>query len=185
MTAIAANPDYQEIAVRMVDEGIPIRVIARSLFVDMDDLREVVDRAVTDGRLLAVTRDDWPPGTLRQNRLPDHSTQMTDEFLAAKCGRMFHLTSREALLLVALLRRTEASKEQLLQFIYAGADDAPEIKIIDVFICKVRKKLKDAGILIETMWGRGYFIPGDARRRVFDMIEAYDMQPVEGDGGGI
>jgi two-component system cell cycle response regulator CtrA len=50
------------------------------------------------------------------------------------------------------------SKEMFLNQLYGGMDE-PEIKIIDVFICKLRKKLSDASggkNYIETIWGRGY-----------------------------
>jgi DNA-binding response OmpR family regulator len=39
--------------------------------------------------------------------------------------------------------------------------DEPELKIIDVFVCKLRKKLADAtggSHYIETVWGRGYVL---------------------------
>jgi two-component system cell cycle response regulator CtrA len=60
------------------------------------------------------------------------------------------------------------SKEMLLTQMYTGSiDEEPEMKIIDVFVCKLRKKLTDihpdAGRLIETVWGRGYRLPGEAR----------------------
>ena len=54
------------------------------------------------------------------------------------------------------------SKESILQGAYqltAFADkDLPEIKIIDVYICKLRKKIKPLGLNIETSWGRGYYL---------------------------
>jgi two-component system cell cycle response regulator CtrA len=72
-----------------------------------------------------------------------------------------HLTTHEYLILEALATgngRTQ-SKEMLLDHLYAGRDE-PELKIIDVFVCKLRKKLADmhggAGEFIETVWGRGY-----------------------------
>ena len=44
-----------------------------------------------------------------------------------------------------------------------GIDDEPEVKIIDVFVCKLRRKLSemhpDAEKFIETVWGRGYRLP--------------------------
>jgi two-component system cell cycle response regulator CtrA len=52
------------------------------------------------------------------------------------------------------------SKEQFLNHLYGGMDE-PESKIVDVFICKLRKKLATAtgGVAyIETMWGRGYVL---------------------------
>ena len=49
------------------------------------------------------------------------------------------------------------TKEAFLNHLYGGMDE-PEVKIIDVFICKLRKKLAQAGAnnLIGTVWGRGY-----------------------------
>jgi len=51
------------------------------------------------------------------------------------------------------------TKEAFLNHLYGGMDE-PEIKIIDVFICKLRKKLAQAGAdgLIGTIWGRGYIL---------------------------
>ena len=52
------------------------------------------------------------------------------------------------------------TKEMLLTGLYGGMDE-PEIKIIDVFVCKLRKKLADASggkEYIETIWGRGYLL---------------------------
>ena len=47
-----------------------------------------------------------------------------------------------------------------LNHLYGGMDE-PELKIIDVFICKLRKKLAaaiDGDNYIETVWGRGYVL---------------------------
>ena len=51
------------------------------------------------------------------------------------------------------------TKEAFLNHLYGGMDE-PEMKIIDVFVCKLRKKLAQAGggNLIGTVWGRGYMI---------------------------
>jgi two-component system cell cycle response regulator CtrA len=51
------------------------------------------------------------------------------------------------------------TKEAFLNHLYGGMDE-PEMKIIDVFICKLRKKLQQAGAdnLIGTVWGRGYML---------------------------
>ena len=50
------------------------------------------------------------------------------------------------------------TKEMFLNAMYSGMDE-PEIKIIDVFMCKLRKKLAEASggkNYVETVWGRGY-----------------------------
>jgi two-component system cell cycle response regulator CtrA len=70
------------------------------------------------------------------------------------------LTGREycILELLCLRKGTIVTKEMLLGHLYRGRD-APELKIIDVFVCHLRKKLTQATggkHYIETVWGRGY-----------------------------
>lgn len=77
-------------------------------------------------------------------------------------GSMVALTGKEYAMLemLALRKGLTCSKEQIMNRLYGGRDE-PELKIIDVFICKLRKKLRDAGAdLIETVWGRGYVLRG-------------------------
>jgi two-component system, cell cycle response regulator CtrA len=83
----------------------------------------------------------------------DHKTVQMD-------GAQVHLTGKEyqMLELLSLRKGTTLSKEMFLNHLY-GDTDEPNVKIIDVFICKLRKKLDIAndGInYIETIWGRGY-----------------------------
>jgi two-component system cell cycle response regulator CtrA len=72
-----------------------------------------------------------------------------------------HLTGKEyaILELLALRKGVVLTKEVFLNHLYGGIDE-PEVKIIDVFICKLRKKLATAGgaDLIGTVWGRGYVL---------------------------
>ena len=76
-------------------------------------------------------------------------------------GQPVHLTGKEyAILELLVLRRGMVlTKEAFLSHLYGGIDE-PEMKIIDVFICKLRKKLAQAGAgsLIGTVWGRGYMM---------------------------
>jgi two-component system cell cycle response regulator CtrA len=73
-----------------------------------------------------------------------------------------HLTGKEyqMLELLSLRKGTTLTKEMFLNHLYGGMDE-PELKIIDVFICKLRKKLAGATggeHHIETVWGRGYVL---------------------------
>ena len=73
-----------------------------------------------------------------------------------------HLTGKEygILELLSLRKGTTLTKEMFLNHLYGGMDE-PELKIIDVFVCKLRKKLSQASegeIYIETVWGRGYVL---------------------------
>jgi two-component system cell cycle response regulator CtrA len=77
-------------------------------------------------------------------------------------GARVHLTGKEyqMLELLSLRKGTTLTKEMFLNHLYGGMDE-PEGKIIDVFICKLRKKLaNDSGgkDYIETVWGRGYVL---------------------------
>jgi two-component system, cell cycle response regulator CtrA len=77
-------------------------------------------------------------------------------------GRSVHLTGKEyqMLELLSLRKGTTLTKEMFLNHLYGGMDE-PELKIIDVFICKLRKKLNTATggeNYIETVWGRGYVL---------------------------
>ena len=71
-----------------------------------------------------------------------------------------HLTGKEyaMLELLSLRKGTTLTKEMFLNHLYGGVDE-PELKIIDVFICKLRQKLRlacDGDSYIQTVWGRGY-----------------------------
>ena len=86
-------------------------------------------------------------------------------------GQRVHLTSKEyqMLELLSLRKGTTLTKEMFLNHLYGGMDE-PELKIIDVFICKLRKKLQAATggqHYIETVWGRGYVLrdPSNEPRR--------------------
>jgi two-component system, cell cycle response regulator CtrA len=77
-------------------------------------------------------------------------------------GNPVHLTGKEygILELLSLRKGTTLTKEMFLNHLYGGMDE-PELKIIDVFICKLRKKLSNATAgenYIETIWGRGYVL---------------------------
>ena len=77
-------------------------------------------------------------------------------------GSPVHLTGKEyqMLELLSLRKGTTLTKEMFLNHLYGGMDE-PELKIIDVFICKLRKKLSTATggkNYIETVWGRGYVL---------------------------
>ena len=77
-------------------------------------------------------------------------------------GQRVHLTGKEyqMLELLSLRKGTTLTKEMFLNHLYGGMDE-PELKIIDVFICKLRKKLAaatDGDHYIETVWGRGYVL---------------------------
>ena len=96
-------------------------------------------------------------------------------------GLPVHLTGKEyAILELLVLRKGMVlTKEAFLNHLYGGMDE-PEVKIIDVFICKLRKKLAMAGAdnLIGTVWGRGYMLRDPGAERVFVPPEAPAASPL-------
>lgn len=88
-------------------------------------------------------------------------------------SQQIHLTSKEyaILELLSLRKGSTLTKEMFLNHLYGGIDE-PELKIIDVFVCKLRKKLAESSggeNYIETVWGRGYVLK--------------EPEPVVGGGG--
>ena len=82
-------------------------------------------------------------------------------------SKPIHLTSKEygILELLSLRKGSTLTKEMFLNHLYGGIDE-PELKIIDVFVCKLRKKLTDESggeDYIQTVWGRGYVLKDPAR----------------------
>src|SRR5215470_641473 len=90
-----------------------------------------------------------------------------DKRAASVDDQPVHLTGKEygILELLSLRKGTTLTKEMFLNHLYGGKDE-PELKIIDVFVCHLRKKLAqatDGTHYIETVWGRGYRLcsPGE------------------------
>jgi len=97
-----------------------------------------------------------------------------DDRTVALAGTPLHLTLKEyeILALLAVRRGTTLTKEMLLTHLYGGIDE-PCLKIVDVFLCKLRKKLaavSQGQNYIETIWGRGYVLhdPAGQRRMSLD-----------------
>lgn len=91
--------------------------------------------------------------------LPENGDLHVDEAgIVVRAGRYACLTVQEFGVFEQLLRAKGAvlTKERLLANLYVHEADEAEIKIIDVFICKLRKKLSPLGVEIATVWGRGY-----------------------------
>ena len=85
-------------------------------------------------------------------------------------GKAVNVSGKEMIILEALAARfpNVVTTDQFLDALYSGMDE-PKAKIIDVFVCRVRKKVAPLGVDIQTVWGRGYalgvrpaLIKGDA-----------------------
>ncbi len=134
------------------------RVKGFSLGAD-DFITKPFDRAELVARVQAIVRRSkgFSESTLRLGSL-----QLNLGLREVHVGsQTVHLTGKEYAILELLVMRKGMvlTKEAFLNHLYGGMDE-PEMKIIDVFICKLRKKLAlaGAGDVINTVWGRGYTV---------------------------
>jgi len=132
----------------------------KALTAGADDVVECdIDREELIARIRAVVRRNrgFSQSALRVGDL----TLNVDQHDVTANGMRVPLTAKEfAILELLVLRRNMVmTKEAILAQLY-GSMDEPEIKIIDVFVCKIRNKLAKAGLpnVISTVWGRGYTI---------------------------
>ncbi len=173
------------IAVRMANEGIPIRAIARCTKISSADLREHFDEALDEGTIVQLPRDDWPVHGTRENRVPEYAKiGVDDALLVLNVVRLFGVTQQQACLLLVLMKRREVTRKMLHNVIESRRPHPKvetEPKIVDVIICKLRKRLEGFGLAIQTVWSCGYFMPPEHRRKALDMLNAYleDSQVVK------
>ena len=125
-----------------------------------DYVTKPFDRAELIARIHAVVRRSkgHSQSVIRTGKLSVNLDSKTVEV----DGSRVHLTGKEYAMieLLSLRKGTTLTKEMFLNHLYGGRDE-PEWKIIDVFICKLRKKLaltSGGEIYIETVWGRGYVL---------------------------
>ncbi|WP_374372668.1 response regulator transcription factor CtrA [Dongia sp.] len=125
-----------------------------------DYLTKPFDRRELIARLQAIVRRSkgHSDSVIKTGRLTVNLDTRTVEVES----QPLHLTGKEygILELLSLRKGTTLTKEMFLNHLYGGMDE-PELKIIDVFVCKLRKKLSTATggeNYIETVWGRGYVL---------------------------
>ena len=106
--------------------------------------------------------------------LRDRVEQLEKEIgLAAEVPLVAGLTKNESIIFGVLLNNLSPRKSTFMTALFSDRiDDPPDIKIIDVWICKMRHKLKPFGIEIKTVWGCGYAIPEASKTIARELITA-------------
>ncbi len=133
----------------------------KGLGVGADDyLTKPFDKRELVARIQAIVRRSkgHPDSIIQTGKLKVNLDARTVEVN----NQPLHLTGKEhgILVLLSLRKGATLTKEMFLNHLYGGMDE-PELKIIDVFVCKLRKKLSSAtggDNYIETVWGRGYVL---------------------------
>jgi two-component system, cell cycle response regulator CtrA len=125
-----------------------------------DYLTKPFDKRELVARIQAIVRRSQ--GHSQSSIATGKVTVNLDSRTVEVAGKPLHLTGKEygILELLSLRKGSTLTKEMFLNHLYGGMDE-PEVKIIDVFICKLRKKLQDAAggdNYLETVWGRGYVL---------------------------
>jgi hypothetical protein len=167
--------------IRAANEGIPTAAIARIVQRDFDDVCEHLTAALATGSISTMPKADWPPTGRWSDRLPTMPRSANAEDIEFQCSKIFHLTNLEAGFMMVLLRCERADKERLHGVIEqqrttrANQPNKMELtdpKMVDVMICKLRKKLKAANpeFLISTSWGKGYYIEPEVKTKIFALI---------------
>jgi DNA-binding response OmpR family regulator len=151
-----------QVAIRLADEGVPLRVIARTLHTPSDAIREQLHLARDAGRLVDLPKEDWPPGFPRDQRALQLSRMVVEDKQAVVVAlqKTFRLTATEISLMMLLLQHPTVPKSRI--------DLAT--KCIDVHIYNIRRRLRPFDIAIATLWGYGYQLSSDSRQRIMDLI---------------
>jgi DNA-binding response OmpR family regulator len=159
MTAATPAVDLQ---VRLADEGVPLRAIARATRIPSETVRDLLHQAREDGRLVELPREDWPPGFPRDQRALQLSRMVHENrdalFLAVQ--QVFNLTHTEVSLLMALIQSPSVLK----------ARQDMSNKTVEVHLCSLRKQLQPFAISISTLWGYGYQLTRENKHKVMDLI---------------
>jgi hypothetical protein len=173
-----------DVVILFARQGIPTETMSLALAVDIDSVERICLRAKETGELSTLpprhvprTRDEFRLALTSElintrAELAEAQRTIRDFRISADEPKvMFRsvagLTSCESALLATLVRRKRASKAVLYNAVYGDVaeQDRPGPKIIDVFVCKIRRKLQEYAsktgtdpVTLGTLWGTGYTI---------------------------
>ena len=179
------------IATRAANEGIPVAAIGRLLAQPFDLVSEALQEALGIGHISSMPRADWIPSQAWDKRAPPAPRGPTPEDIEFQCRNIFKLTGLEAGFVAVLLRFDHADKERLHGVIERRRRSRPQRvdaveetdpKMVDVIICKLRKKLRDVdpALIINTTWGSGYYFAPDMRQKIYRLIAENSTASAQG-----
>lgn len=178
MTDDTPRPDHIAAITAAANEGIPVAACARIFQYPLAVIFDILKDARAQGHITDMPKTDWRPGSSRE----DHEPAIpVDPDLAFNCGNALRLTRLECGFVVALLRHKHLEKgrlhgivehQRLTRPTRPDTLESTDIKMVDVMICKLRKKLKtiDPRFAIATVWGNGYYIEPDVKVLILDFV---------------
>ena len=172
--------ELQEFSARAAVEGIPVAAIARVFKQPLEMIYISLEYQRSIGAIAEIPRADWPPTARRADHLPQLPIKASDTDMLFMAQKTFHLTKLEAGFLAVLLRVEHADKATLHGVIeqqrlqrQAQPDRIMELtdpKMVDVMICKLRKKMRTfdqpGNRAIGTIWGGGYYIKPEVKAAI-------------------
>lgn len=170
-----ASHSTSDVVTVFARHGIAISTIARAMAIPAVRVEGMCIRAHANGELqmMPPTTPDDPRHALL-SELTNLRAQLDDaqeeirsltknhDSASEQFVGVARLTKKEAVVAATLAKHGRASKASIYHALYGGLsdDEQREPKIVDVFICKVRKKLAPLGIQIDTQWGVGWTLDG-------------------------
>jgi DNA-binding winged helix-turn-helix (wHTH) protein len=161
----------QDLAVRLANEGVPVRAIARAIQLPSAEIRGQLESARALGYLIDIPCEDWPAGYPREQRLLQLArlASRNKPALETAVRGIFKLSPKEAEILVLLLSRTEVERSRLVAATN-GETANPSAISMRCNLCRLRKQIEPFGLAIETLYGYGYYMQQEHRRRALDII---------------
>lgn len=170
------------------NEGIPVAACARIFKFPLGVIFDILKDAKAEGTITDLPKTDWAPGSRREDHVP---AMHNDAELEFNCGKSFRLTRLECAFLVALLKYKQLERARLHSIVehqrltrptQPNTLEGTDIKMVDVMICKLRKKLRDADprFLIVTMWGNGYYIETAVKTLIIAHVSGAPHEKTEG-----
>lgn len=157
--------------IRAALEGVPIAALKRIFRPgDSVDIRDILAVAKASGVILDLPSEDWPPFLPIDKRgpmVPRRTVAIDDGELVFQLVKLFKTTRLESKILLTFMRRGHVNRAQLHDIVESNRgnpDEATDEKIIDVIICKLRKKLTLKEIKLTTVHSIGYEM-GEADRK--------------------
>jgi hypothetical protein len=164
-----------DMAVRFADEGVPVRAIARAVRISPELIRDYLQKAYHRGQLFELPKDDWSPGLRRDARVPelDHIVEK-HENLYPQAMRCFNLTPQQARMLLVLIKYPLVSRERLHAVgSRCDGDRESSLKVVDVQICNLRKRLERCKLDVHAHFGVGYYLTTEHRRKASQKLLDY------------